>query len=110
MYFFNISGDSNAQIDHMLRSINCSVQKSIDVNGSDLPLSGNCANYFYIHNLIMNFINNLFCIPVDPFTLRFFYNLGLEVRINCYKLIRSYIFIYFKLFCSIFVAVLIGII
>lgn len=58
-FFFNISGDSNAQIDHMLRSINCSVQKSIDVNGSDLPLSGNCANYFYIHNLIMNFINNL---------------------------------------------------
>lgn len=60
MFFFNISGDSNAQIDHMLRSINCSVQKSIDVNGSDLPLSGNCANYFYIHNLVMNFINNLF--------------------------------------------------
>ncbi|XP_076669782.1 uncharacterized protein LOC143369568 isoform X3 [Andrena cerasifolii] len=41
------------QMDNMLRSINCSVQKSVDVNGSDLPLS-------------------------DPFTLRFFYNLGLE--------------------------------
>ncbi|XP_029037450.2 uncharacterized protein LOC114873365 isoform X1 [Osmia bicornis bicornis] len=37
----------------MLRPINCSVQKSVDINGSDLPLS-------------------------DPFTLRFFYNLGLE--------------------------------
>ncbi|XP_076290768.1 uncharacterized protein LOC143214076 isoform X2 [Lasioglossum baleicum] len=44
---------SAAQVDNMLRSINCSVQKSVDVNGSDLPLS-------------------------DPFTLRFFYNLGLE--------------------------------
>ncbi|XP_012339515.1 myb-like protein F [Apis florea] len=43
----------SAQMDHMLRSINCSVEKSIDINGSDLPLS-------------------------DPFTLRFFYNLGLE--------------------------------
>ncbi|XP_012169359.1 uncharacterized protein LOC100649818 [Bombus terrestris] len=53
IYYAPYAGDSNAQIDHMLRSINCSVQKSIDVNGSDLPLS-------------------------DPFTLRFFYNLGLE--------------------------------
>ncbi|XP_076648689.1 uncharacterized protein LOC143356681 isoform X2 [Halictus rubicundus] len=31
---------SAAQVDNMLRSINCSVQKSVDVNGSDLPLSG----------------------------------------------------------------------
>ncbi|XP_078046931.1 uncharacterized protein LOC144475183 isoform X2 [Augochlora pura] len=44
---------SATQVDNILRSINCSVQKSVDVNGSDLPLS-------------------------DPFTLRFFYNLGLE--------------------------------
>ncbi|KAK1124946.1 hypothetical protein K0M31_006291 [Melipona bicolor] len=51
IYYSPYAGDSNAQID--MRSINCSVQKSIDVNGSDLPLS-------------------------DPFTLRFFYNLGLE--------------------------------
>ena len=64
-----------------MRSINCSVQKSIDVNGSDLPLSGNNANCFCIYNLIIKFINNPFYIPVDPFTLRFFYNLGLEVRI-----------------------------
>ncbi|XP_053997898.1 uncharacterized protein LOC128886761 [Hylaeus anthracinus] len=40
-------------VDNMICPINCSVQKSVDVNGSDLPLS-------------------------DPFTLRFFYNLGLE--------------------------------
>ncbi|XP_017754308.1 PREDICTED: hybrid signal transduction histidine kinase M-like [Eufriesea mexicana] len=50
---YSLYADSNTQMDHMLRSINCSVQKSIDINGSDLPLS-------------------------DPFTLRFFYNLGLE--------------------------------
>ncbi|XP_076244086.1 uncharacterized protein LOC143185190 [Calliopsis andreniformis] len=48
-------GDSvcASQMDQALRSVNCSVQKSVDINGSDLPLS-------------------------DPFTLRFFYNLGLE--------------------------------
>lgn len=29
----------------------------------------------------MKFINNIiFCILIDPFTLRFFYNLGLEVK------------------------------
>ncbi|KOC62469.1 UDP-N-acetylglucosamine transferase subunit ALG13 like protein [Habropoda laboriosa] len=53
IYYPPYAEDSSAQMDHMLRSINCSVQKSIDINGSDLPLS-------------------------DPFTLRFFYNLGLE--------------------------------
>nr|XP_031850193.1 GATA zinc finger domain-containing protein 14-like isoform X2 [Nomia melanderi] len=54
-YYPSYSGEpvSVTQVDNMLRSINCSVQKSVDVNGSDLPLS-------------------------DPFTLRFFYNLGLE--------------------------------
>ncbi|XP_076756724.1 uncharacterized protein LOC143426890 [Xylocopa sonorina] len=53
VYYSPYTEDSNAQMNHVLRSINCSVQKSIDMNGSDLPLS-------------------------DPFTLRFFYNLGLE--------------------------------
>ncbi|XP_076393478.1 uncharacterized protein LOC100877500 isoform X2 [Megachile rotundata] len=52
-YYSTYPGDSTTQMDNMLRSINCSVQKSVDINGSDLPLS-------------------------DPFTLRFFYNLGLE--------------------------------
>ncbi|CAK9798887.1 Putative bifunctional UDP-N-acetylglucosamine transferase and deubiquitinase ALG13 [Anthophora quadrimaculata] len=53
VYYPPYAEDTSAQMDHMLRSVNCSVQKSIDINGSDLPLS-------------------------DPFTLRFFYNLGLE--------------------------------
>lgn len=94
-----------------MRSINCSVQKSIDVNGSDLPLSGNNVNYFCTYNLIMKFINNPFYILVDPFTLRFFYNLGLEVRIIQLLQSHNYMsFIRFKLFYSIFVVVPIGII
>ncbi|XP_076635129.1 uncharacterized protein LOC143348583 [Colletes latitarsis] len=54
-YCLSYSGESVpvTQMNNVLCSINCSVQKSVDVNGSDLPLS-------------------------DPFTLRFFYNLGLE--------------------------------
>ncbi|XP_015440459.1 PREDICTED: uncharacterized protein LOC107195184 isoform X2 [Dufourea novaeangliae] len=41
-YYSPYSGEpvSVTQMDNILRSINCSVQKSIDVNGSDLPLSG----------------------------------------------------------------------
>ncbi|XP_076167094.1 uncharacterized protein LOC143146573 isoform X2 [Ptiloglossa arizonensis] len=54
-YYLPYTGETvpDTQVDDTLCSINCSVQKSVDVNGSDLPLS-------------------------DPFTLRFFYNLGLE--------------------------------
>lgn len=47
--YYNFTDSENVQ----LLPINCTVQKSMDINGSDLPLS-------------------------DPLTLRFFYNLGLE--------------------------------
>lgn len=63
----------------------------------------------------MKFINNIiFCILIDPFTLRFFYNLGLEVGFYTLLYINFclyyILFIYFKLFDSISVVVLIGII
>ncbi|KAG7207447.1 hypothetical protein KM043_009088 [Ampulex compressa] len=55
MYDIGSTNDtvSESNVEHILHSVNCSAQKSMDVNGTDLPLS-------------------------DPFTLRFFYNLGLE--------------------------------
>ncbi|XP_017879057.1 putative bifunctional UDP-N-acetylglucosamine transferase and deubiquitinase ALG13 isoform X2 [Ceratina calcarata] len=49
--YYNYTDSENSNV--QLLPINCTVQKSVDISGSDLPLS-------------------------DPLTLRFFYNLGLE--------------------------------
>lgn len=47
-------------MDHMLRSVNCSVQKSVDINGSDLPLSGTYKHFFFIHTKLENYIYEYF--------------------------------------------------